>query len=87
MDIEEVRDMRKGILSLGLPGMRRAGNRKTAGAEQGAEKKAAAYEEPEVDAKSEKPFIQTIMLPKKHTSGKRKNLMGKRTARKPEAKK
>lgn len=84
--------MRKGIMSLSLPGMRK-GRRKTgnmAKAEQAAEKKPAAHEEPTVEAQAEKPFVQTIMVPKKRTVGsgnRRRSPLGGRTARKTERKK
>jgi hypothetical protein len=93
MDIEEVRAMRKGILSLSLPGMRKGqakgktGN--MANAEKAAERKALAHEEPMVEAKAEKAFVQTILVPKKqpvHAAGKRRNLFGGTARRRPEKK-
>ena len=84
--------MRKGIMSLSLPGMRK-GRSKTgnmASAEQTAEKKAAAHEEPKAETKAEKPFVQTINVPKpqtSHAAGRHKGVLGKRSARKTEGKK
>jgi hypothetical protein len=94
MDIEEVRAMRRGILSLSLPGMRKGQARGKTGnmanAEKAAEIKAAVHEEPKVEAKAEKPFVQTVMVPKKqsaHTTSKRRNLFGGAARRRPEGKK
>ncbi len=90
---EEVRDMRKGILSLSLPGMRKGQARKKTGnmanAEKAAERKTAAHEEPKVETKAEKSFVQTIMVPKKpaQATTKRKNLLGGAARRRPEGKK
>jgi hypothetical protein len=94
MDIEEVRKMRKGIMSLSLPGMKKgSGKRKTGNmvnAEQAAERKAAAHEEPKVEAKGEKQFVQTINIPKPHTTARgnrRRGILGGRPARRTEEKK
>jgi hypothetical protein len=65
MESKEVREMRKGILSLSLPGMRKGrGKGKTAAAGQAAEHKTVGREEPKVEIKAEKPLVQTIMIPK-----------------------
>lgn len=82
--------MRRGILSLSLPGMRRGQARGKTGnmanAEKAAERKAAAHEEPKVEIKAEKPFVQTVIVPKKqpaHTTAKHRNPFGGSARRRP----
>lgn len=62
--------MRKGILSLSMPGRSKASGKKKTNnmelAEQAAAKKTASAEEQKADTK-EKAFVQTIMVPKQNT--------------------
>jgi hypothetical protein len=85
--------MRKGILS--LSGRGKAASRKKTGnmanAEQAAERKAAAREEPKAQAGAqEKPFVQTIQVPKQPSAQKgtkRRGLLGGMGRRRPQGKK